>query len=659
MSATAVILHPSAERERAFVVRGRQLFREQFPTAMFRFVDPVWNVRSLDRTRHRRSNARAHFTRLGSVDEALPDRYADVLKAACVKDLRSKTHLLMRLNAGRVLWEAIVARVGDSDRFTWSGVSEADFLEAEQRMLQRWSPSTTYVACNALQRLIEVLSGAGIISFLRIPFRTRRPESSDRYLLAERGSRAARLPSEAAMQAVADIYAAHAVEPRDRLVACALALLAATGMRIGEVLTLPADCLVSQGEGADRVWGIRFNKEKSKDRRRALETRWLTPRQSELAQAAIAEVRELTAAARTRASVLEADPETVSLPGISPDVELNSAEIAKLLGCAGKNSTNKIPRDQLPRRLVRTPGRSGVRVLFRAADVMRYLRALRGPLWVVQHADGSGQMLSESLFVVFRHFLGAVEGTNPLLVELVSDATINGFLSNRSRKAGRVMDRSAFERFGLRESDGFPVQMSSHAFRHWVTTQAAAAGVDDATLARWQNREHVGDLEAYKHLTPEQRVATLKAALKRGQLRGRLADMYFAIEEDLRDVFLKDQLQAVHVTAFGLCVHDFKVAPCPKALNCVKQCRDFLHDTGDSGQRRALIQLEERVTLALDQAEQQQAAGEADLSINWVADLRETSAGVRAILDAGATAPSQVVQPFADHPSRFTPMIDG
>jgi hypothetical protein len=406
------------------------------------------------------------------------------------------------------------------------------------------------------------------------------------------------------------------------------------------------------------VWGIRFNKEKSKDPRRALETRWLTPRQSELAQAAIAEVRELTVAARTRASVLEADPETVPLPGISPEVELNSAELAKLLGCAGKDSTNKIPREQLPRRLARTPGRSGVRVLFRAADVMHNLRALRGPLWVVRHADGSGQMLSESLFVVFRHFLGAVEGTNPLLVELVSDATINGFLSSRSRKAGRL-DRSAFELFGLRESDGSAVQMSSHAFRHWVTTQAAAAGVDDATLARWQNREHVGDLEAYKHVTPEQRVATLKAALERGQLRGRLADMYFAIEEDLRDVFLEDQLQAVHVTAFGLCVHDFKVAPCPKALNCVKQCRDFVHDTGDSRQRRALIQLEQRVTLALDQAERQQATGQADLSINWVADLRETRDGVRAVLDTGATTTRQIVQPFVDHSSRFTPVIAG
>src|SRR5713226_122833 len=308
MNAAPAMLRPSEEREVVFVARGKQLFREQFPTAAFQFVDSVWDIRSLSRSRHHRSNAHAHFTRLGSVDEALPDRYADVLKAACVKDLHSKSHLLMRLNAGRVLWEAIVARVGDSDRFAWSGLSDADFLEAEQRMLQRWSPSTTYVACNALQRLIEVLSGAGVISFLRIPFRTRRPESSDRYLLAERGRRAARLPSEAAMQAVADIYAAHAVEPRDRLVACVLALLVATGMRIGEVLTLPVDCLVSQGEGDDRVWGIRFNKEKSKDRRRMLETRWLTPQQSELARAALAEVRELTAAASARARVLEADP---------------------------------------------------------------------------------------------------------------------------------------------------------------------------------------------------------------------------------------------------------------------------------------------------------------------------------------------------------------
>jgi hypothetical protein len=267
-------------------------------------------------------------------------------------------------------------------------------------------------------------------------------------------------------------------------------------------------------------------------------------------------------------------------------------------------------------------------------------------------------MLSESLFVVFRHFFAAVKGTNPLLVELVSDGQVSDFITGRARRTGRGSMRSAFDRFNLREADGSVIQMTSHAFRHWVTTQAAAVGVDDATLARWQNREHVGDLKAYKHLTPDQRLATLKAALKRGQLRGTLADMYFAIEDDLRDVFLENQLQAVHVTAFGLCVHDFKVAPCPMALNCVKHCRDYLHDTGDSSQRGALIQLEERVTLALDQAERQQALDEADLCINWVAELRDTRDGVRAILDAGGAAAGQVVRPFADRASRFKPVLD-
>ena len=604
------------------------------------------------------ARARGYFTRLGTTNQALPASYADVLKGACVKDLHSAAHLVWRVNAGRVLWEAIVGRALDPHRFTWRDVSEVDFLEAERRMLERWSPSTTYVACNALQRLIEVLSGAGIISFMRVPFRTRRTESSDRYVLAEQKRRVARLPSAEALRAVADIYAMYAREPRDRLVVCVLALLVATGMRIGEVLTLPADCLVSQGEGADRIWGIRFNKEKSKDRRRTLETRWLTLGQSELARVAITEVRELTAAARARARELEANPNTVSLPGCGPDVELTSAQLAELLGRAGRTSACAIPSDKLPRRLARTPGR-GPRVLFQAADVMQYLRGIRGPLWAVRHADGSVQMLSDSLFVIFRHFPGAIDGTNPLLVEIVSDSDVNDFLFGRACKTGRVAARSAFERFDLREANGSLVRMTSHAFRHWVTTQAAAVGVDDATLARWQNREHIGDLAAYKHLSSDQRVATLKAALKRGQLRGTLAEMYFAIEEDVRDVFLDDQLQAVHVTAFGLCVHDFKVAPCPKALNCVKNCRDYVHDTGDSSQRRALIQLEERVTLALDQAERQHALGEADLSINWVAELRETRDGVRAVLDAGRTVTGQIVRPFANHRSRFEPVAGG
>ncbi|MDQ6674514.1 MAG: tyrosine-type recombinase/integrase, partial [Chloroflexota bacterium] len=35
------------------------------------------------------------------------------------------------------------------------------------------------------------------------------------------------------------------------------------------------------------------------------------------------------------------------------------------------------------------------------------------------------------------------------------------------------------------ERNGLIVEMTTHAFRHWVTTQAAIGGIDDALLARW------------------------------------------------------------------------------------------------------------------------------------------------------------------------------
>ncbi len=45
-----------------------------------------------------------------------------------------------------------------------------------------------------------------------------------------------------------------------------------------------------------------------------------------------------------------------------------------------------------------------------------------------------------------------------------------------------------------------------------------------------------------------------------------IAEMYFSLREDVRNVFLEGQLQAVHVTPLGLWVHDFKLTPCPKFL---------------------------------------------------------------------------------------------
>jgi hypothetical protein len=145
----------------------------------------------------------------------------------------------------------------------------------------------------------------------------------------------------------------------------------------------------------------------------------------------------------------------------------------------------------------------------------------------------------------------------------------------------------------------------------------------------------------------------LKAALGSGRTKGRIADLYFDLRDDVRDAFLEGQLQAVHVTPLGLCVHDFKVSPCPKLLNCVKDCDDYLFDTANESHRQNLVQLRERTKLTLKQAEAQKARGGMDLSENWIADAKATLAGVEKVLAAVPGGEAAVVRPHARKGSRF------
>src|SRR5579859_6122270 len=222
---------------------------------------------------------------------------------------------------------------------------EDDLLRTEQVMLTHWSPSTTYKRCTQLQLMMRVLAGApggGIVRPMEVVFVTPRPEDSERYTLDGQQARMKRLPPDEAICAVGDIYAQYAKEPEDRLIACVLAILVATALRIGEVLTLPVDCLASEGSGPNRRLGFLFHKEKSHGGTKQLAVRWMTPKQAELAKQAIHEVRKLTVEARRRARLLEAHPDRVVLPGTAANAILGRKEVAKLLGI-DKGSVSGIP----------------------------------------------------------------------------------------------------------------------------------------------------------------------------------------------------------------------------------------------------------------------------------------------------------------------------
>jgi integrase len=637
--------------EEQYIAYARAVFRTRFPNGEFDHFS--WDIRHLRPSQHKRTNARVYFTKYGSTTEPLPPRFAPIVKAYLLLEHASPGTMPLRADVARMLWRAIETRYCQlPESFAWSDLTEEDVLKTERQMLKSWSKGTTYKRCTMLQTMLDSLAAAPygpIIRPIRVVFRTARQEDFERYTLEGQDLRSAKMPPEEAIYAIADMFGGLVTNSRDRLVICALAILLATGLRIGEVLTLPLNCEVSEGGGDARRSGLRYSKEKSRGGEKRFAVHWMTKRQAEVTRAAIDEVRRLTLPARERARVLEANPEIAPLPGISADELLSVEQVAQLIG-SKPESVSTISLAKLHRYSIGQPNRPNC--LYRACDIMAYLRSIRHPLWVVDRRDGTFQMLSESLFIQFHNVGHATKGMNPLLVEGLHQQAINDFLGGRVEKS-RTIVKSAFERYNIRNAKGEFFSMHSHQFRHWVTTKAAQAGVPDHVIARWQGREHIGDLEAYKHLTPQERLETLKTALKSGRIRGQIAEMYFSLKEDVREVFLEGQLQAVHVTPFGLCVHDFKVTPCPKFLNCVKDCEDYVLDTANKKHINNLVQLQLRTQMTLDQALQQKAKREEDLSESWIDEARSTLKGVQRILEAAAVDQGTVLHPFKGGGSQF------
>jgi hypothetical protein len=596
--------------------------------AGFDFDEPCWDIRALKDRSANSASPRLYFTRHGTTDDPLPPHFALAVKSWLILERGSTANMGPRLDSVRMLWEAILnRRRGVASRFRWEGLCTEDLSQAELLMRARWSESTTYKRVVNIIAFAEFLAARGISRALYYRPQTPRVEDFNRHTIAGQQERRDRLPTEAALLGLADIYCRFATEPRDRLRIAAVAILVVAGFRIGELLTMPADCEVEEVRGSWPRYGLRYFREKSRGGAKMFAVRWLTATGAELARQAISEIRNITEASRGRAKELERSPHRVPIPGYHWAARMTAGEVARSTGFSK-------PPKQIPCHRDRTG------VFYRAFEVEHYLRSLRvGRLWTVDKHNGSFQMLSQTLLVTFRNFFHPGRPNSSLLVEPVVIQQISDFLSGR----GEV--HSAFERFDIREPDGSLCQVTSHQFRHWLNYVADKGGLPVDLQTRWLGREHPRDTEAYRHATVDERLAWVKEGVRSGELSGAKAEAYLELPRSKRDVFLDAEIQAVHVTAFGLCLHDFAVAPCPYHLNCIRGCPDYLRTRGSSSERHQLVQIELATKRALAGAK---ASG--DVAQAWITHYEETLDGVRKALavdhDPGA-ADGGLVKPFA------------
>ena len=496
--------------------------RSKFPLTYLGqdFDSQLWDVTHLQGRPNAIERETLGFTTLGSTrfrmssrpEDALPDHFADIIKSwIVISDNVSLQCTLLRVNAVRYFWHFLSTRgEGLNLKFVWATLSEADMFEFEQFLLtyksgrrEPLSPGTILVYVHRIQTLINFLASRGICRQINYVPHTPSPRATAsssldiKKLMAEQ-----KLPAPGVLECLSSIYYRLTKGQRGgvsdwlQIFISAVAVLMLTGLRIGELVTLPFDCEIEErvskgsakGPNAYR-YGLRYWLEKA--RADTTRIRWISPTAEPIVRASIALIKRLTAAARERAKVLEADPTKVPLPPeFAHRATLTRSEVITLLAYNRNRKIRTDPQGLLPQHGV------GPESYFYAKDFEAYLLSRRTPLlYTIRHEDGSVQRLSESLFVVFMHQTRCAQ-MNPcrLLVEPVASPTFNYYLSTPA---------ALFKTYGASEEER-RLAVNPHALRHWLMHIAYQGGMKTDLVLRYFEKQSAISVADYLHFSTEE-----------------------------------------------------------------------------------------------------------------------------------------------------------
>ena len=365
-----------------------------------------------------------------------------------------------------------------------------------------------------------------------------------------------KLPTQAGMDAMAEIFANNPEEPRALFISAVWALLMSAPWRISELLTLHVDAEY-EGRDDDGVvsYGLRYYGAKGFEH----SIKWIPKVMEPLARAAFRRIKALTDTARSLASHLEVNPNQPFLHSDAPeagvDDELTLGQKAAYLRYRVPKTGRRQPpwdfrsiRDHWERSRTKLP--SGFPV-FDEKTGLKWRVALFCMHWDV---------LSVSRTDWYR--LGKPH-TN----------AVNDLLGTRG---GR---RSVARELGYREPDGTVIRLTTHQARHFLSTVAERGGMAQEELAKWAGRANLKDNAVYNHMSEEEHVQRDRELLERSGLYGgggamQVKDPTTPTEAD------NNATGPTHRTAFGMCEHDWVMSPCTKHGDCIS-CTEHAYAKGD------------------------------------------------------------------------------
>jgi hypothetical protein len=335
----------------------------------------------------------------------------------------------------------------------------------------------------------------------------------------------------------------------------------------------------------------------AKKGRKSLQVKWISLTAEPLVRECIKRIKYLTAEARRRAAILEADPTRVPLPPHLQELwVMPVTSVGEILGYKTGVGVSRIPEAELSRH--RFPVAHKTKWFYYPRDIELYLMRRRVKnLYTVRYKDDTVQKLSESLFITFAQLSQKSGALCRLLVEPITYKQLHQFLA-------RPASGSSDGMFGLygKTPEEKAMAINLNSFRHWLHHVAYKGGLQEHLLARYFARDNPQSSRPYLHFTPPELGEYVRDEIRAARVFGNTAKTYWSLPEDRREDYLVGQVSVGHITPWGLCVRNFALKPCDKHLNCLNNCSSFLCTKGDQREASALIDLQGKTAALLKNA---------------------------------------------------------
>ena len=442
---------------------------------------------------------------------------------------------------------------------------------------------------------------------------------------AGKAHRAAKLPSNEAMFALAEMFAA-ADDVETQYFSSIATLLMVAPSRISEVLALPVDCIQWDTDeyGAPQMC-LRWRAAKGKGATK----KWVPSVMQDVVIEAVRRLTQIGAPARAAARFAHDHPGRfmdhpgcVVTVGDAADRLLMPNEVAAALGLRVHRKTYRT--DGTPtwsqvvgdKRLKKLLDRGDISYKDLAAYVFE---GCAGPDW--PFIDDSRTVKIWDALCLHR----VNEFHREHEVKRFSWAIATSTMVND--RLGGSSDLSLFEKKGYRNSDGSPIKLTTHQPRHWLNTLSQRGGMDEMTLAQWSGRARVADNAHYDHRSPEERMREVRDILKveHKSLLERFQSRQPVTYQELG----VDRLGTAKATLYGMCVHDYAMSPCQKQRECMT-CKEHVCIKGDHVTLERILLLEAQTKALLDRALEAREAGDFGAD-RWVDNHKWKLAHVQAM----------------------------